>query len=171
MVRRTAAPGRPVTAAPVDWPRAGLARQRSPHFRLGLGMLVTVTLAIVGLLAVAGLNGAVVLYRTPTQAVSQHLFNRPLRIGGQIEQGSVYVVGKVTRFAITDGRTTIPVVYTGSLPGTFVPGQDALVGGELSSSRLFRANSLMVKHSDVYRAPNGQPYHPPKITAGASGTG
>lgn len=134
-------------------------------------MLVAIVLAIIGLVAVAGLKGAVVLYRTPSQAVAQHLFNRPLRVGGRIEQGSVYVVGDVTRFALTDGKTTIPVVYRGALPGTFVPGQDALVGGELTDSRLFRANALMVKHSDVYRAPNGRPYHPPKIAAGVPESG
>jgi cytochrome c-type biogenesis protein CcmE len=142
---------------------------RPRRFKIGLGLLVAVALGAVALLSLAALRGTLVLYRTPSQALGQHLFDRPLRVGGQIEKGSVHVVGQTTSFSITDGKTTLPVVYTGSLPGTFVPGQDALVGGELTPAPLFRANQLMVKHSDVYRAPDGKPYHPPKIGAGTGG--
>lgn len=145
---------------PAAW-RARIGRRR-----LGFGMLAALALALIAVLAVAGLRGTLILYRTPTQAVHQALYDRPLRIGGEVEPGSVYVVGDVTRFSLTDGTTTIPVVYRGALPGTFVPGQDALVGGRLTGGRVFDANSLMVKHSAVYRAPNGRPYHPPKIAVG-----
>lgn len=138
---------------------------RPRRFKLGLGLLVAIAMGTVALLSVAAMQGTLVLYRTPGQAIAQHLFDRPLRIGGEIEKGSVHVVGRTTSFVIGDGQARIAVVYTGSLPGTFVPGQDALVGGVLTPSHLFRADQLMVKHSDVYRAPNGKPYQPPKISA------
>jgi cytochrome c-type biogenesis protein CcmE len=130
-------------------------------------MVIAVVLAVIGLMAVAGLNGALVLYRTPSEAIHQRLFGRPLRLGGLVEPGSLRLRGDVARFRLTDGVSTIRVVYTGPLVATFTPGQDALVGGELARDGVFTASQVIVKHSNTYRAPGGKPYRPPSIGTGS----
>lgn len=137
------------------------------RYRAGLGLVIAAAFAVIALLSVAALNGTLVLYRTPGEALRQHLFGRPLRLGGLVEPGSLRLRGDVARFRLTGGSGAVRVVYTGPLVATFTPGQDALVGGELARDGVFTASQLMVKHSNTYRAPGGRPYRPPQV--GGSG--
>lgn len=151
-------------------PRVGRQPGRPLGVRWRLALVVLVAVAVIGLVAAAGLGNTLVYYRTPTGLLRDRaLIGQQVRVGGLVEPGSLHTGVGVVRFTLTDGVTFLPVLFTGPLVGTFQAGQDALVGGRLGSNGVFHGTSLMVKHSNVYRAPDGTPYHPPKI--GLAGRG
>jgi len=152
------AAGTPVP--PAAGPTAGGRRWR-------LAVVVTVTVAAVALLAVSGLNRTLVYYRTPTELVGDPgLVGKQVRVGGLVQPGTVHRDGQVVRFTLTDGATSLPVVFTGPINGVFAPGRDALVEGRLTPSGTFDGDELMVKHDDNYRGPDGKPYTPPAVGRG-----
>lgn len=143
--------------------------RRQTGFRVGLGLVITAALGMIMLLALAGLNGALVLYRTPGEAMHQHLFDRRLRLGGEVTPGSLQVRGEVARFTLAGGAGSVRVVYTGPMVAAFAPGREVLVSGELARDGVFTADQLMVKHANDYRAPGGRRYTPPTVGSGPGG--
>ena len=72
-----------------------------------------------------------------------------IRIGGLVVEGSVFVDGTVTKFAVTDGRATLPVTFTGILPDLFAEGQGMIATGTLAEG-LFEAKEILAKHDEEY---------------------
>lgn len=137
---------------------------RSVARRWRLAIVVAVTMAAVALLAVSGLNRTLVYYRTPTELMQDRsLVGKQVRVGGLVQPGSLRRDGQVVRFSLTDGATSVPVVFTGPVNGVFAPGRDALVGGRLDSAGVFQGDELLVKHDDTYRGPDGKSYTPPAV--------
>ncbi len=54
------------------------------------------------------------------------------------------------RFAVTDGRNTIPVAYQGVLPDLFREGQGVVTEGALDQTGTFKADSVLAKHDENY---------------------
>jgi cytochrome c-type biogenesis protein CcmE len=57
------------------------------------------------------------------------------------------------RFTVTDGARDVQVHSTGAPPQMFRDGMGVIVEGRYGSGGVFEATSLMVKHSNEYRAP------------------
>ena len=72
-----------------------------------------------------------------------------IRIGGLVVEGSIFVDGTVTKFAVTDGPATIPVTFTGILPDLFTEGQGMIATGTLANG-LFEAKEILAKHDEEY---------------------
>ncbi len=51
---------------------------------------------------------------------------------------------------MTDGTSTIPVTFTGSLPDLFREGQGVIAEGALNSSGVFTADTILAKHDETY---------------------
>lgn len=150
------------TAVP---PEVAESSTRPGSRRWRLVVVVAVVLAAVTVLAVSGLNGTLVYYRTPTELMHDRtLVGRQVRVGGLVAPGTLRRTGQLVRFTLTDGATDIPVVFTGPINGVFAAGRDALVDGHLTPAGTFDGDELMVKHDDTYRAPNGKSYTPPVIS-------
>lgn len=135
----------------------------SPRFRLAV-----VGVAAAGVLATLGYTGMqdnLVYYRTPSEIQAEQQAapgeTRRLRLGGlvsEVEQGR----GEdLLRFVVTDGAYDVPVVYQGTVPGIFRAGQGAVVEGTLDESGVFRADNVLVKHSNEYVDGSGRDYEPP----------
>lgn len=121
---------------------------------LRLLLVALVALGAVGVLAVAGLQGSLVYYRTTSELVADPgLQGQRLRLGGLVIEGSVETTPDGVRFALTDGVQDVPVVNTGSPRGVFQEGQGAVVEGVLGEDGVFRSDVLMVKHDNEYRPP------------------
>lgn len=167
VVVRTGPAGPQVSAAAsapavVGSATAALRRQLGTRWRLAV--VVLVALLVATLIAMAGLGNSLIYYRTPTGLVHDRaLAGKQVRVGGLVEPGSLHLAVGVARFTLTDGVTALPVVFTGQLVGVFRAGQDALVEGSLGRGGVFLGTSLVVKHSNVYRAPNGKAYRAPNI--------
>jgi cytochrome c-type biogenesis protein CcmE len=56
-------------------------------------------------------------------------------------------------FTVSDGRTTVQVVSTGSVPELFRAGQGVVLEGALGTDGRFHSDTLLVKHDGTYRPP------------------
>jgi cytochrome c-type biogenesis protein CcmE len=119
----------------------------------------------VGGLAALGVATALVLnafqsnlvfFFTPTQVAAHEApQNRPFRIGGLVEAGSVArdKDALTVRFLVTDTAKTIPVTYTGILPDLFREGKGVVAQGRLQADGTFHATEVLAKHDENYMPP------------------
>jgi cytochrome c-type biogenesis protein CcmE len=98
------------------------------------------------------LKDSIVFFNSPTDLVEKHV--KPgirVRIGGLVEQGSVSRGDRlIVRFVVTDGKSTVPVIYQGLLPDLFREGQGVVAEGALDGNGTFRADSVLAKHDESY---------------------
>ena len=97
-----------------------------------------------------------VFFFTPSQVASNEApRDRPFRVGGMVETGSV-VRDKdalTVRFKVTDTARAIPVVFTGILPDLFKEGKGVVAQGRLAADGTFKANEVLAKHDENYMPP------------------
>lgn len=121
-------------------------------------------LAAVGVLVIAfgwliygGLDSNVVYFLTPKELLAKGAegYDKPMRLGGQVKPGSVvWDEQKLDlRFAVTDGTGEIAVQSKGAPPQMFKDGQGVVVEGRYGPDGVFQSTSVMVKHSNEYKAP------------------
>lgn len=114
-----------------------------------------VAVAAVGVLAMAGIDGALTYYRTPVEAAAASNDER-VRIGGIVVEGSVERTNEIVAFDLTDGVAEVSVVYVGTLPAIFQEGQGAVVEGRFGPDGVLRGDTVLVRHSNEY-GPETQP--------------
>ena len=121
-------------------------------------------LAAVGVLVIAfgwliygGLDSNVVYFLTPKELLAKGAegYDKPMRLGGQVKPGSVVWDDQKLdlRFAVTDGTGEIAVHSKGAPPQMFKDGQGVVVEGRYGPDGVFKSTSVMVKHSNEYKAP------------------
>ena len=121
-------------------------------------------LAAVGVLVIAfgwliygGLDSNVVYFLTPKELLAKGAegYDKPMRLGGQVKPGSVVWDDQKLdlRFAVTDGTGEIAVHSKGAPPQMFKDGQGVVVEGRYGHDGVFKSTSVMVKHSNEYKAP------------------
>lgn len=105
-------------------------------------------------LVVRALQDNVLYFYSPSDITVKHVpQDVAFRIGGLVEKGSVsHGPGADVRFVVTDGRTRVPVQYSGSLPDLFREGQGVVATGELNRG-VFRASEVLAKHDERYMPP------------------
>jgi cytochrome c-type biogenesis protein CcmE len=117
----------------------------------------TVVLGGFAFLLYGGIGENLVFYLTPTEleARGEGAYDTSVRLGGVVIPQSVQWDADALdlRFRIGDGTTEYEVHSTGAPPQMFRDGIEVLVEGRLASSGVFHSTSLMVKHSNEYRAP------------------
>lgn len=130
-----------------------LTRRRPPWRLLTLAVVV---LAAVGVLALTGLKGSLVYYKTTSELLADpSLQGERLRLGGLVAPASVARSADGVSFVLTDGVQDVRVVNSESPRGVFAEGQGALVEGVLGADGVFRSDLLLVKHGNEYQAPDG----------------
>lgn len=116
-----------------------------------------VIVAVFAWLLFGGLEKNVVFFLTPQELLAKGAggVGVPVRLGGQVKPGSLKWDAKALdlRFTVTDGAREIPVHSTGAPPQMFREGMGVIVEGRAGAGGVFEATSLMVKHSNEYRAP------------------
>lgn len=87
-------------------------------------------------------------------AAGQHF-----RLGGLVEEGSFSRDddGLTYRFSVTDCAATLPVQFKGLLPDLFREGQGVVTEGELNTSGVFVASTVLAKHDENYNPPGTMP--------------
>ena len=135
-----------------------------------------------GALIFTGVRQSMVYFVTPSELLKgDRGAGRAYRLGGMVVQGSLTqdVGSHEQRFRLTDGTASVPVYHRGIPPDLFAEGRGAVVEGRLGADGTFLASSIMAKHSEEYRPPDGAvPSHaellrtlrPDGGGAGASGT-
>lgn len=105
-------------------------------------------------LVLNAMSESIVFFQSPTDAVTKKLDNRRFRLGGLVEEGSVKRgEGTTVRFAVTDTKSSLPVVYTGLLPDLFREGQGVVAEGKMLPDGVFAADTVLAKHDENYMPP------------------
>ena len=106
-------------------------------------------------LILGALKDNVIFFRSPSEVSQLHV--QPgvtFRIGGLVEEHSVsHGSGAEVRFAVTDKKSTVPVVFRGVLPALFREGQGVVATGALDTRGTFEASEVLAKHDEKYMPP------------------
>jgi cytochrome c-type biogenesis protein CcmE len=115
-----------------------------------------VILAALAYLVYSGVSQSVVYFVTPSELAAAPVAGKAYRLGGMVIPGSVKWDAPTVSltFALSDGKSTVPVRHTGSPPDLFGEGRGAVVEGTWSGDGFFRASLIMAKHSEEYKAPH-----------------
>ena len=126
-----------------------------PRRPWGVLVLVAVVLVVVGYLAFSSIGSALVYYLTPAELAARGdaAVGETVRLGGQVEVGSVNGPATDLSFVLTDGDASIPVHSTVAPTRSFREGSGAVVEGSLGADGLFEATQVIVKHDENYEAP------------------
>jgi cytochrome c-type biogenesis protein CcmE len=115
---------------------------------IGLGSATALSLSAFSSTLTYFLSPASELAKKPAPGMS-------FRLGGIVQVGSVNTVidsagTPTTNFRVTDGRASIPVVFTGVLPDLFREGQGVVAIGAMTQTGTFAADEVLAKHGASY---------------------
>lgn len=110
-----------------------------------------------GYLVWGGLGGNLVYFVTPTELLARGdaAYDSPVRLSGNVVAGSVNWNARELdlRFQISDGETNIDVWSKGAPPAMFQDTMGVVVEGRYNRNGVFESSSVMVRHSNEYKAP------------------
>jgi cytochrome c-type biogenesis protein CcmE len=138
--------------------------KRSQGRRIAIAVGLVAILGTFGFLLWGGIGENLVYFLTPQELLAKgdRVYDAPVRLGGQVVPGSVTWNADALdlRFQLTDGNQKVDVHSRGAPPQMFRDGIGVVVEGKYRRSGVFESTSLMVKHSNEYRAP--PPGHKPE---------
>ncbi len=124
-----------------------MTRKRRRGLALGLGMAL---LAGAAALILSAMRDNLVFFYSPSELQAKRPLDRPFRLGGLVEEGSLERDGHMARFRITDLAVAVPVLYRGILPDLFREGQGVVAEGTLGPDGVFTASEVLAKHDESY---------------------
>ena len=97
----------------------------------------------------------VVYFLSPTEINNKEniSFNKKIRVGGLVKEGSITNDQTSVNFIVTDLNNEIIVSYSGTLPNLFSEGKGVVVEGKLKDKKYFIANKILAKHDENYMPP------------------
>lgn len=110
-------------------------------------------------LAMAGIGESATYYVTIDELTAmQDATAKRLRVGGDVEPGSIVKAAGRVEFTITQEDRKLQVVYVGEdpLPDTFRDRAQALCDGKLRSDNVFEAQKIQAKCASKYEAAPGE---------------
>lgn len=117
--------------------------------------IVLFSSAAIGL-AVYALRGNINLFYPPVEvAAGEAPLDTPIRVGGMVVEDSIRRADDSleVRFAVTDYRATVEIVYEGILPDLFAAGEGAVASGRLRADGVLVADEVLAKHDENYMPP------------------
>ena len=129
--------------------RPGLSRRKR---RMLLIAAAGAVLALAAVLVLSAMRDTIVFFYGPSEIAEKGIApGTRMRLGGLVETGSVRRgPGQEVSFAVSDGRSTVHVSYSGLLPDLFREGQGVVTEGVLQSPQSFKASSVLAKHDETY---------------------
>jgi cytochrome c-type biogenesis protein CcmE len=123
--------------------------------------LIAIVLGTLIYLAVEGGASNATYYKTIAELgkMGDQAYGKRLRVGGDVEAGSIQRAGKEVVFTLTQENNRLRVAYSGTdpLPDTFRDGAQALADGKLDHDGVFRAGKIQAKCASKYEAKPGEP--------------
>jgi len=119
-----------------------------------LTFLLALAIAVVyGVLK--SLEENVVYFFSPTELYNKEdiPFNKKIRVGGLVKEGSITNDQTSVNFIVTDLSNEIIVSYKGSLPNLFSEGKGVVAEGKLKDKKYFVADKILAKHDENYMPP------------------
>jgi len=147
--------------------------------RGGVGRVVVssvLVFAAIAFIVSKGLGSATVYFKTADEAVAQRqqLGTRRFRVEGTVMPGTVrQESGRLLFTILGDRGALVPIVHTGGQPtGLFKDSIPVVLEGRWDrTSDAYDSDTIIVKHSETYRAANPsrvQDYPPPTASASSS---
>jgi cytochrome c-type biogenesis protein CcmE len=136
--------------------------------------LIVVVIGTLFWLATAGMKENQTYYKTITELaqMGDQAYGARIRVGGDVEAGSIQRVGNAVQFCLIQDKSRLKVSYTGvdPLPDTFKDGAQCLADGKLSRDGVFQAGKISAKCASKYEAkPGMKPGQPiPNVNSGKS---
>lgn len=129
------------------------------------GVLTALIVGSLVWLALGGVKETQTYYKTipELQKMGDSAQGKKLRVGGDVEPGSIVKTGSAVTFTLHQDAQKLKVIYRGTdpLPDTFKGGAQALADGRLGSDGVFEANKIQAKCASKYEAkPPQQLSHP-----------
>ena len=122
--------------------------------------LIVVVIGTLVWLATAGMNETKTYYKTISELgqMGDQAYGKKLRVGGDVESGSIHRVGQEVQFTLVQDKLRLKVAYTGTepLPDTFKDGAQALADGKLDKDGVFRTAKIQAKCASKYEIKPGQ---------------
>ena len=118
-------------------------------------ILVVAIIGTLAWLAAGGINETKTYYKTISEVAAmgdQAQHKGRIRVGGDVENGSIVRNGGEVRFVLKQDALRLNVVYTGSepLPDTFRDGSQALADGKVLPDGTFQASKIQAKCASKY---------------------
>ena len=97
----------------------------------------------------------IIYFFSPTEIYNKtdNLFNKKIRIGGLVKEGSTIKKNTTINFIITDLKNEIFVTYDGPVPNLFSEGKGVVAEGNLKDKKYFIAEKILAKHDENYMPP------------------
>ena len=110
---------------------------------------------LVVFIVLKSLEENVVYFFSPTELYNKEdiSFNKKIRIGGLVKDGSVINNQTSINFIVTDLNNEIIVSYKGSVPNLFLEGKGVVAEGKLKDKKYFIADKILAKHDENYMPP------------------
>ena len=118
-------------------------------------MFLLLLAVLVVFVVLKSLEENVVYFFSPTEIYNNEniSFNKKIRIGGLVKEGSLTNNQALINFIVTDLNNEIMVSYTGLLPNLFSEGKGVVVEGKLKDKKYFIADKILAKHDENYMPP------------------
>ena len=119
-----------------------------------LTFLLVSTIVVV-FVVLKSLEENVVYFFSPTEIYNKEniSFNKKIRVGGLVKEGSITNNQTSVNFIVTDLNKEIIVSYSGSLPNLFSEGKGVVAEGKLKDKKYFIADKILAKHDENYMPP------------------
>ncbi len=123
--------------------------------RIVFTMFMLVATIVVIFVVLKSLEENVVYFFSPTELYNKEdiSFNKKIRVGGLVKEGSITNDQTSVNFIVTDLNNEIIVSYKGSLPNLFSEGKGVVAEGKLKDKKYFIADKILAKHDENYMPP------------------
>ena len=110
---------------------------------------------VVVFVVLKSLEENVIYFFSPTELYNKEdvSFNKKIRVGGLVKEGSITNDQTSVNFIVTDLNNEIIVSYKGSLPNLFSEGKGVVAEGKLKDKKYFIADKILAKHDENYMPP------------------
>ena len=135
--------------------------RRKTWLNAKLLVVAAVLVLTVGFLIYNALGTSIKYFVTVSElrSSSSNLQGQELRVGGNVAPGSIQRVnfGGELRFVMTDGTSTIPVQYSGTVPDIFSEQVEVVVQGTMQPDGTLVASQVLTKCPSRFTAANSAP--------------
>ena len=123
--------------------------------RLFVMVLLLILASVVIFVVLKSLEENVVYFFSPTEIYNNEniSFNKKIRVGGLVKEGSLTNNQALINFIVTDLNNEIMVSYSGLLPNLFSEGKGVVAEGKLKDKKYFIADKILAKHDENYMPP------------------